>query len=581
MFRICGIVFVLVLFAGSSSTVFGATYTVTKTTDTSDGTCDADCSLREAVVAANASVDNDTIAFSALFNAPQTITLGGTEIVFANNGTLTINGPGANRLTISGNNASRIFTSGANVVVNINNLRFTGGNGAGATNTGRGGAIYNVGGTMVVSNSIITGNAAANGGAFNNAASTGPAVNGNLTIINCAVTNNTSTSSGGAMQNFSTSFLTIINSTISGNTSNLAGLAGGGIQANGTVSISNSTISGNNAPAGTGGGGIIFNGVGLTLNNVTISGNTAANGAGGLHKSTATLNANVRNTIISGNTGAAANPDALGPFNSQGNNIIAIVGTSTGWVASDLQNVNPLLGPVGFYGGLGNTYPLLTTSPALNAGQNCVTDLTCAVGNPPAAITTDQRGAVRPFATTVDIGAFESSTAYVAILPDAAANQPYNQVLTSAVGAFTYSQSGGTLPGGVTVNTGATTATIGGTPMPTGTFNFGVNLTNGANSALVNYRLTVTGASAPATLSGRVLRSNGTAIGKVIVTLTEPGGGTRRTLTGSLGYYGFDNLAVGQTYQVTVNSKAYTFMPSTQPVVAANGVNELNFTAQP
>ncbi len=577
MFRVYVIVFVLVL----STSAFAATYTVTKTADTSDGLCDADCSLREAVVAANGTVDNDTIAFSPLFNTPQTITLGGTEIVLANNGTLTINGPGADKLTISGNNASRIFASGANVVVNINNLRVTGGNGVGATNTGRGGAIYNVGGTMIVSNSIITGNSATNGGGFNNAASVGPAVNGDLTIINCSVTNNTSTSSGGAMQNFSTSFLTVINSTISGNTSNLAGLAGGGIQANGTVSISNSTISGNNAPAGTGGGGIIYNGVGLTMNNVTISGNTSANGAGGLHKSTATLNANVRNSIVAGNTGAAANPDALGAFNSQGNNIVGNVGTSTGWVASDLQNVNPLLGPLGFYGGVGLTYPLLSSSPALNAGQNCVTDLTCAVGNPPVAIATDQRGAARPFAATVDIGAFESSTAYVAILPDAAANQPYNQILTSAVGAFTYSQSGGTLPGGVTVNTGATAATIGGTPMPTGTFNFGVNLTNGTNSALINYRLTVTGAAAPATLSGRVFRSNGTAISKVIVTLTEPGGGTRRTLTGSLGYFGFDNLTVGQTYQVTVNSKAYTFMPGTQPVVAANGVNELNFTAQP
>ena len=114
----------------------------------------------------------------------------------------------------------------------------------------------------------------------------------------------------------------------------------------------------------------------------------------------ATLNANVRNTIISGNSGAAANPDALGAFNSQGNNIIGVVGTSTGWVASDLQNVNPLLGPLGSYGGIGQTYPLLTTSPALNAGQNCVTDLSCAIGNPPAAITTDQRGAARPFGGT-------------------------------------------------------------------------------------------------------------------------------------------------------------------------------------
>jgi len=40
-----------------------ATYTVTKTADTNDGTCDADCSLREAIAAANANAGHDTIEF--------------------------------------------------------------------------------------------------------------------------------------------------------------------------------------------------------------------------------------------------------------------------------------------------------------------------------------------------------------------------------------------------------------------------------------------------------------------------------------------------------------------------------------
>ena len=39
-----------------SSTVFPAVFTVTKIADTNDGVCDADCSLREAVAAANAAV---------------------------------------------------------------------------------------------------------------------------------------------------------------------------------------------------------------------------------------------------------------------------------------------------------------------------------------------------------------------------------------------------------------------------------------------------------------------------------------------------------------------------------------------
>lgn len=389
--------------------MFAATYTVTKTADTNDGICDSDCSLREAIVAANGTTDSDIVAFSTLFDTAQTITLAGSEIVVANNGSLTINGPGANLLTISGNNASRILASGANVVVNINNLRFTGGNGVGATNTGRGGAIYNVGGTMVITNSILTGNTAANGGAINNAASTGPAVNANLTIINCAITNNSSTSSGAAMQNFSTSTLNLRNSTVSGNTTTSTGIAGA-FQANGTVTITNSTFSGNTASTGTG-GGVYYNGSSLIMTNTTIVGNSSGTGGGGLHRTGTNPTLVMRNSIVANNTGATANPDALGIVSSQGNNIIGNTAGSSGWIASDLQNTNPQLGALAANGGLGNTHLPLTGSPAINGGQNCVVDLSCSASNPPVAVTTDQRGITRPQNGTVDIGAVEVAVA--------------------------------------------------------------------------------------------------------------------------------------------------------------------------
>jgi len=370
----------------------GAVYTVTKTADTNDGVCDSDCSLREAIAAANATADNDFIVFSSLFNTPQTITLASGELVAANNGSLTIFGPGADKLTLSGNNASRIFSSGANVVVTLSNLRFTAGNGAGALNTGRGGAIYNVGGTMTVNNSVITGNTANTGGALNNAASTGPAVNANLTINNCHIFNNSSTSSGGAMQNFSTSTVTIINSTINNNTSG-GSTGGGAIQANGTLSIANSTFANNNAPGGSG-GAITFNGTAINFNNVTMIGNTATNNGGGFHRTGANP-VTFRNTIISGNNGTAASPDITGAITSNGNNIIGNIGTSSGWVMSDLQNTNPDVTPLGFYGGTGLSFAPYAGSPALNGGQNCVTDLTCAANNPPVALNRDQRGASR------------------------------------------------------------------------------------------------------------------------------------------------------------------------------------------
>jgi CSLREA domain-containing protein len=44
-----------------TQSIFGATFTVTKTDDTNDGTCDADFSLRETIIAANAATDADMI----------------------------------------------------------------------------------------------------------------------------------------------------------------------------------------------------------------------------------------------------------------------------------------------------------------------------------------------------------------------------------------------------------------------------------------------------------------------------------------------------------------------------------------
>lgn len=396
-----------------TSTSSAAVYTVTKTADTNDGVCDADCSLREAVAAANGTADNDTIEFSSLFDSTQTITLATGEIVFAANGSLIVNGPGANLLTISGNNASRIFTSGANVVVTINDLRFTGGNGVGATNTGRAGAIYNVGGTMVINNSIITGNTAANGGGLNNAASSGPAVDGNLTLNNCIVSNNTTTSSGGGMQNFSTSTVTINGSLFINNTSG-GSTGGGGAALNGGARITNSTFANNNAPGGSGGGLQSNGSLGTVLTNVTFSGNTSTNNGGGIHRATTNVNFFIRNSIVAGNNGAAASPDitnSAGGIDSVGNNIIGNTGTSTGWEASDLLNTDPLLNALADNGGFTQTFLPMANSPALNAGQNCVLDLACATNNPPAAVTTDQRGISRPQGASVDIGAVEVQAA--------------------------------------------------------------------------------------------------------------------------------------------------------------------------
>jgi hypothetical protein len=350
--------------------------------------------------------------------------------------------------------------------------------------------------------------------------------------------------------------------------------------------MTNVTFSGNTANGGDG-GAMYYNGQGLTLTNSTITGNTADLG-GGLFKSTATNNANVRNSIIAGNTGGAS-PDATNVFNSLGNNLIGNVGTSTGWVMSDLQNQNALLAPLGNYGGPVMTHALLSGSPAINAGQNCVVDLSCSMNNPTSAVNTDARGATRPANTTVDIGAFEVSSTYVANLPSSRINQSYIQVIVPNNGTFTYMVTNGSLPPGLSLSTIIPYArdefppqaviAISGTPTQAGTFDFAITASNGMNSSTVNYRLIVQSAAGAVNVGGRVLSSVGIGIPNAVVIMTDQSNNTRISRTSPFGYYRFENVPVGVTYTVSVSARRYTFQ--SQMVTVNDVITDLNFTAQP
>jgi hypothetical protein len=78
-------------------------------------------------------------------------------------------------------------------------------------------------------------------------------------------------------------------------------------------------------------------------------------------------------------------------------------------------------------------------SPAIDGGQNCVTDLSCAAANPQSALTIDQRGVTRPANGTVDIGAVEAANTSVGgrVLSDTGQGMPNTPVfITSANGNF-------------------------------------------------------------------------------------------------------------------------------------------------
>jgi len=265
---------------------------------------------------------------------------------------------------------------------------------------------------------------------------------GVLTLSRCTVSGNTACLHGGGLWNNGT--LTIISSTISGNVAannnccnRFCSTFGGGIYNIGGMTINNSTIAGNSSPSYSGG---IFNGGTMTVSGSTISGNTGEGigvistsssalsnstvsgntGAGiDLSSSTATLS----NSTVGGNTGHGIEIDT-GSMATLQNSIVANNGggncfgaiTSNGFNLSsdgtcdfdgpgDLNNTNPLLGPLQNNGGPTQTQALLSGSPAIDAGNP--SGCTDSQGH---LLKTDQRGMPRPDKEDTggcDMGAYE------------------------------------------------------------------------------------------------------------------------------------------------------------------------------
>ncbi len=85
--------------------------------------------------------------------------------------------------------------------------------------------------------------------------------------------------------------------------------------------------------------------------------------------------------------------------------------------------------------------------------------------------------------------------------------------------------------------------------------------------------------AAGVTVSGRVMTKDGNGIRNVIVSLTDANGITRSVRTSSFGYYSFDEVEVGGTYIVAVQSKRFQFAP--QVVSVTENVEDLNFITAP
>lgn len=87
--------------------------------------------------------------------------------------------------------------------------------------------------------------------------------------------------------------------------------------------------------------------------------------------------------------------------------------------------------------------------------------------------------------------------------------------------------------------------------------------------------------AANVTVGGRVATNEGQGITRAIITITNAAGVSRSALTNQFGYYRFDEILVGETYTVAVNSKKYFFANSPRVVTVNDELTDLDFSAAP
>ena len=244
-----------------------STFTVTNILD--DGSAG---SLRSAINQANAAPGPDSVAFAPRLAG--TIALEPTRGELDITGSLTIDGPGSDRLTVSGNNATRVFNiSGSTTDVELTRLTIADGSATGTTMMGPlgpvtlGGGILNNGGHLIVSHVTLADNQVVG---FNGAGGAIANVFGaTLTVDHSTFTGNESVgtreAAGGAIANDAGSSLTVAHSTFTGNQAtgadasagNGGGAFGGAISNRGgsQATVLHSTFADNLAHGGKGANG--------------------------------------------------------------------------------------------------------------------------------------------------------------------------------------------------------------------------------------------------------------------------------------------------------------------------------------
>lgn len=380
-----------------------------------EANADGNCSLREAINAANmnAAVDGCTAGEAApavdvvvLPAGTITLTTGGPDDLNTSGdldimGSVVVNGDAGGTTIDTTDIIERVIDidpSLAGIDVTLNRVNLINGR----EDAAFGGALRKRGaGTLTLQNCTVSESRAGTGG--------GLSLEGGTTqILDSSIRGNQGLASCGGIVHGDGAVLIIRDSTISGNAAQ--GGDGGGICQSGTpgsLTIVNSTISGNRA-TGAGGGLWLRPDDSVALRNVTVTNNTAdsdSNEGAGENGGGIDLNnvgvgnpTTVFNSIIAGNrddsdplTTLRNDCSLLGDITSSYN----MIGDDTGCEGlfdgtGDLVDVDPLLAVLASNGGVTQTHLLQSGSPAIDAGDPA--GCTDENGDP---LTNDQRGFIR------------------------------------------------------------------------------------------------------------------------------------------------------------------------------------------
>lgn len=308
-----GAVALLLSLAGSAA---AQTYTVTRTDDPTPAPCEpGDCSLRNALMAANATTSVDDVVVLPASAAPYLLQYEELALPIADE--VEVRGAGADKTVIKGDGKESIFFVGP-FKATLSGMTITGGNSAIQSN-----------GELLVRGVSIEGNRW-NGG------TAGIITNGLLTVESSFLGfNNTESASGGAIH--ANAAVTIVNSTIAQNTSKEGA---GAISGNAAVTITNSAVASNRSE---------------TLTGPAVGGSPLT----------------VHNSVFSDNRNMAGVLSCFSfmPIASLGGNVSDDASCGAG--SGDRPIVLPGLGTLALHGGPTPVYDLLAGSPAIDFASQC------------------------------------------------------------------------------------------------------------------------------------------------------------------------------------------------------------------